>query len=601
MAPNKKYLSLEEAAALLGIKTDELIRLREKGEVRGFADRGTWKFKADDVEECRRRRQPDSDPDLKIIDDFSSEDEDEFGGQGTVIRKGSQTKADSDSDVRMVLDDPDKKKNQLSGSSAEVPTFGGTDSDSDVRLVEPVKSSGDGSESDVTLVIPNASKKTDSDSDVRLVDKPLPNVGASASGRSPIDSDSDVRLATTDSDIRLSPFSDSDSDVKLIGPKSKLQKSDSDVTLLSKKSGRSSVTDAGSQTHEMLPLDSSGGDDSSISLAGDSGIRLSGDSGIRLAGDSGIALAGDSGIRLSAESGIRLGASSGIRLGGDSGIRLADDSGVQLKKPADSGISLEGRDSGVRLADSGIALGNESGLDLEGSGKTFDLLQESSVTKRAAKGGSSKKLKGSAPRTEDDLTATVPMSFDDDDLGATAPLLKPRDLDDESASDLDSFDPSVTSELESLDDSSQNVVMFDDDDEDSAPAPKKRAQKTVEESIFEIDDVAEEPLEELEVSDDDLSGENEIDDLAFDDDDVDSEDSFSEGSSKLGFGGAKKVAVAQEVEWSAGFFSMLLVSLCLLIAGTWVSADLLRTVWAGNEETAIYPGFASQLGALWKK
>lgn len=30
MAPNKKYLSLEEAAAQLGIKTDELIRLREK-------------------------------------------------------------------------------------------------------------------------------------------------------------------------------------------------------------------------------------------------------------------------------------------------------------------------------------------------------------------------------------------------------------------------------------------------------------------------------------------------------------------------------------------------------------------------------------------
>ena len=39
MAPNKKYLSLEEAAMELGIKPDALVRLREKGQVRGFADR----------------------------------------------------------------------------------------------------------------------------------------------------------------------------------------------------------------------------------------------------------------------------------------------------------------------------------------------------------------------------------------------------------------------------------------------------------------------------------------------------------------------------------------------------------------------------------
>jgi len=36
---SKKYLSLEEAASLLKVKTEELIRLREKGDIRGFADR----------------------------------------------------------------------------------------------------------------------------------------------------------------------------------------------------------------------------------------------------------------------------------------------------------------------------------------------------------------------------------------------------------------------------------------------------------------------------------------------------------------------------------------------------------------------------------
>jgi excisionase family DNA binding protein len=52
----KKYLSLEEAARWLGLPPDELVRLRERGDVRGFADRGTWKFRLEDVEEYVRRR-----------------------------------------------------------------------------------------------------------------------------------------------------------------------------------------------------------------------------------------------------------------------------------------------------------------------------------------------------------------------------------------------------------------------------------------------------------------------------------------------------------------------------------------------------------------
>jgi len=52
----KRYLTIEEAAAKLGMSKDELNRLRERGEIRGFADRGTFKFKEDDVEELARRR-----------------------------------------------------------------------------------------------------------------------------------------------------------------------------------------------------------------------------------------------------------------------------------------------------------------------------------------------------------------------------------------------------------------------------------------------------------------------------------------------------------------------------------------------------------------
>ncbi|MBM4075765.1 MAG: helix-turn-helix domain-containing protein, partial [Planctomycetes bacterium] len=237
MSIAKKYLSLEEAAAVLKVKTDELIRLREKGDIRGFADRGTWKFKSDDVDEFRRRHQPDSDPDLPIFDDHSmgenmmsdpdlqtfrssdsaiDDDDDEIGRQPTVIRKG--VSSGSDSDVRLVLDDD--LKSQLTGSSGEMPVIDLSQSDSDVRLV------GD----------PVARQKSDSDSDVQLLDSSDPMS----------DSDSDVLLidsASSDSDVRLALLDDSDSDVKLFSDgsgaklrgRSELDKtlgSDSDVALL---------------------------------------------------------------------------------------------------------------------------------------------------------------------------------------------------------------------------------------------------------------------------------------------------------------------------------------------------------------------------------
>ena len=63
----KKYLSLEEAAAQLKITRDQLIRLRESGDIRGFADRGTWKFRLEDIEEFARTRQSDSNPEVPMF------------------------------------------------------------------------------------------------------------------------------------------------------------------------------------------------------------------------------------------------------------------------------------------------------------------------------------------------------------------------------------------------------------------------------------------------------------------------------------------------------------------------------------------------------
>src|SRR5262249_37437511 len=109
---SKKYLSLEETAAKIGVSTAEVNRLREKGTLRAFADRGTWKFKEEDVEKLARSRQADSDPDvpLQAFDAPKEESVAElvFGDEAlendpTLVRKEGDT--GSDSDVRLIFDD----------------------------------------------------------------------------------------------------------------------------------------------------------------------------------------------------------------------------------------------------------------------------------------------------------------------------------------------------------------------------------------------------------------------------------------------------------------------------------------------------------------
>ena len=558
MAISKKYLSLEEAAGLLKLKNDELIRFREKGEIRGFADRGTWKFKADDVEEFRRRRQPDSDPDVPIMNDddlgerlmsdpdlqtFSSsenalDEDDELGRQATVIRKGRESS--SDSDVRLVLDEG--LKGRLTGSSGELPVIDLGKSDSDVRLV------GDSSprlrpdsDSDVKLVNP-IGLAPDSDSDVKLVSPSGAGAGLRRS-----DSDSDVRLSKSDSDVRLAPLSGSDSDVKLVGRGSKGgktgQTSDSDVALLPPLAG----SEAGGLGGLPLDLDQTDG------------------------GPGGSAL-------------FDLDDDSAIVLPGDSGIRLSGDSGIQLRQPADSGILLEGDDSGIQLSggDSGMRLGGDSGFRLSPTGDSS----------KKIKGGSSKNIKGRKP--VDDLDSTSPMLLaqgDDDDLSKTSPMLLGNDDGDLSATDLE---VPMFSEDEGGSGARRGaVVMFDDDDSDETAGTliKKGGKRSSNDDAFDLDDEASADDDELEVSDEVLGEDDELEDLdAFDSDDDDLDESFEAGASQIGFGRRQdKVVVPQEAEWGTGFFLGLLASSFVLLAGALLSVDLLRTTWAGNE-SAVYQG-----------
>ena len=104
---SKKYLSLEEAAQMLGISVDTLKQHREDGDVRGFADRGSWKFREEDVEKFGRTLSTDSAPEVPLLDADNGgsifDEEDEVGSQATIVSGGDDSPLGvSDSDVRLV-------------------------------------------------------------------------------------------------------------------------------------------------------------------------------------------------------------------------------------------------------------------------------------------------------------------------------------------------------------------------------------------------------------------------------------------------------------------------------------------------------------------
>jgi|GEM_PF-6818720 len=114
----QKYLNLEEAARLLGITTDDLNRMRERGEIRAFAEGGTWKFRQQEVEaKADQLGNEDSSVlsgDLDIGDNV---------GAGTVV--GSVRDYDDDSQESVTLSMP--------GDSAIIP---GANSPSDSSVLQ---------------------------------------------------------------------------------------------------------------------------------------------------------------------------------------------------------------------------------------------------------------------------------------------------------------------------------------------------------------------------------------------------------------------------------------------------------------------------------
>ncbi len=573
----KKYLSLEEAASMLGMSTDQVMRAREQGELRGFADRGSWKFREQDIEEFLRSRQADSSPDIPIITGDSSSSSvpgvrGELGDNSSsslldsssIFEEFSAELSSSDSDVRLFFDsakfDSDAT-NSLADSGSDVNLSGDSgpsldlddsvlketdfdadlilrDSDSDVKLVGAVSKDTDAvdsdSDSDVRLVDEDDSdvKLFDSDSDVRLTENGLAATGELDLAKK--DSDSDVKLMGSE-DILLD---DSDSDVKLTAG---LDRTDSDIRLADPSPSPGAPSD-NNRTIAMKIMP----EDSDLKL-------LNKGSGTRAGTpDSGISLeVRGSGLNLNSDD-------SGISLELDSGISLeADDSGISLES-FDSGAKLGGDDSGITLdaGDSGIS------LDLDDDGPAVPDMSRT-MPMQAIPGAARALADSSAMTTQLEIPAAVVGKDSEFELAG-----------------LDDDEEEVGTNT--------SVLTFEDDDVDSS---RTIASPALSDEGFADDDggSAEESYDDAESFDDDGGYEEDMDDVS--DAEEFGDDDFESGQSQVGnFPTSARVGSRADVDWGIGVKILIGTSTVLSVCCAVIGIELVRTMWIwtqpGNEAPA---------------
>jgi excisionase family DNA binding protein len=319
----QEYLNLDEAAQQLGMSKEDLAKKAQKREIRAFADRGTWKFRKQDIEE--HARQAGIGSGAEIV--FGDLDE-------------GLPELDSGSSDQILLSDQTMSE-PPSGSGKRVigmDEFGRTPSDSDVRLVPEAKTKK-GSDSDVKLV---GGTKPPSDSDVKVVAAgALEGPDSDVKIKGPAPGDSDVRLdrvkAPSDSGIRIAdPVAPSaTSDVTQDLPVFKGLE-DEGLAISSGSSGEQPIADIDSDFDLSSPKE-----DSSFELG------TQGDSDITLALDDHAPLVPDE-IKLAPKAP----SDSDVTVGSPSA------SGLSLSSPADSGIALDRAPSSSR---SGRNLGATDG------------------------------------------------------------------------------------------------------------------------------------------------------------------------------------------------------------------------------------------------
>jgi hypothetical protein len=304
------YVSLDEAAKLLGVTAAELIEMRSRGEIFGFRDGASWKFKADEIERVK----------LELSGDVLSDDP---GGSSILVseRPGGSSASGLGLAAEQAAAD--------AGSSDLHLDLGmeGADAGSDVALVAD-PSSGSG---------------------LRLVHR--------SGGAAPAEDDDDeLKLASDDEELEVDASSLSHgSGLELAADLG------SDLRL---------ADDASSTSRPPQPASSQGAADSD--LLGDAELQLQpvaagGSPGLDLDLGDELKLSGD------ADDDLVLGGGSDLALGADSGINLMapSDSGLSLEdeSPELEGVGISGLDLGSAVgSDVDLAGASPSGSGSGGSG-----------------------------------------------------------------------------------------------------------------------------------------------------------------------------------------------------------------------------------------
>lgn len=588
----KKFLTAEEVIEFYGVDETVLQDLVKDGSLKALADRGTWKFRRDDIDALIRAQMLHPTKELPVVGeeavsemitfadessagnavDFIELDEDALAEQPTIITSGEPqglfpklaeetTDETSSSEVNVILEpmesDSSDSDIRLAPMIAAQPE--GETSDSDVQTLSNVAAAqpaSEASDSDVQTLSNVAAAKSgeDSDSDVKTISAfDMPVVGAEEANVLTDDAASVFDIAATDSGITLETPSEA----------GHTQEIELDADDEAGRPVRSSE-----QTLEMKTTDSS-----SFDISADSALGL--DESAVKTGDSSMLIdePGSSVIDFDDED-------SGISLDtGDSGISLdTGDSGISLDT-GDSGISLDAGDSGISLSagDSGISLEADSGLTLDPKSGKIKGLQKTEPMFQVQDDDDDFQLSGTG--------VTQPAMPVDDDMEATA------------AFHLGGEDSAEMPTLAGLSD-------------DEVPTPKKK-QDPLGFSGAIAAGATIEGLEVVEELDSMFPEEDEVDALAaIEDEDVEeleaSDESFAEFSEASGDDFESEeyeapVAAAKEPKergWGALATLSVMSASVLMGVNAWILWEGISTMWTGAQPSGPAAAIISSLAGL---
>jgi len=551
----QQYVNLEEAAQKLGLSREELIQKVQRREIRGFADRGTWKFRLRDIEEYARQQGIGSGAEIVL-----GEQQPEQPSPDQVQIGSEQAQAaevlPSDSDVRLV---PEEPAEQPSDSDVKLVGEQKPPSDSDVKLVDEQKPPSD---SDVKLA---GEQKPPSDSDVKLVDEQKPP------------SDSDVRLAPesetalSDSDLKVAGPAPSDSDVRLEEPEPPTDMG----TKLSSDSSTPETSAATEATQELpvLPDEELEGSSDELILPGSSSeltptTELDSDFELNLeaAGDS-----ADEVALLPEEDQVELAPVE--EEAADVTAKQPGASGIDLASPADSGIALESQPEVPGAQAAGEAAVEEPAA---ASDEELEVLPEEQTEFEPGEVDSDFEL---SPESSSD---TAQLTFDSDFELAGAEF--------DSGAESDSGEVLELAEAEPADESAE--TQLSGSEEPGAAVLELEGEEAGEEVATRLVEAEEEEwAEELEAE----LGEGEEVAVA------EELEAAEEAEAAAPAAPAPVARAPAQPPWGAGWVITLGFCAVVMLLGTAVMIDLVRTMWGWPEGTTLYSSpLLNALASIWQ-